>query len=401
MLGDLVHYIGKLSYPLFERFSPAAWNNVPRPSSPRAVTRGAGHDPDRVLLAGGSSAVGWGVVSHDLALAGYLARATAALTGRGADVEVYAAPDLRVPEIREYLLAESVSRFDAIVLTLGGRESFELMPTRIWRRDLRALLDAILADRAVAPGVIIVGAEEVSPVPLGRLINAIAMAKARALNRATRDLIADLPRVSYVDSAMIPSPHDRHGVLDIDNAELYDRSARRIAPLLAGMLDRLPDRVREPVDDAARGAAIARLGEDGARSDPRLRNLLVTARDVLHMRSADLFLVDHDEVRLIAATSVSVERSPRTDALSSEALEHRTGLVIPDLSADPRHRDRAPVAGPPYLRFYAGYPVESPDGQRVGVLSIVDTRPRELSDAELSLLRGFAHQAGALLFRSP
>lgn len=398
MFADLVHHIGKLSYPLFERFSAGAWNNVPRPASTRAVSRGAGHDPDRILLAGGSSSVGWGVVNHDLALAGYLARATAALTGRGADVEVYAHPKLTVPEIREFLQAEGVSRFDAIVLTLGGRESFEFMPTRVWRRDLRALLDTVRADHSTAPGVIIVGAEEVSPVALGRVVNAIAMARARALNRATRELIADLPGVSFVDSAMIPGPDDRHGVLDVDNAELYDRCARRIAPLLAGMLDRAPDRVREPVDEAMRREAIARLEEEEARSDPRVRSLLTTVRDVLHMRSADLFLVDHDEVRLIAATFVSVERSPRTDALSSETLEHRTGLVIPDLAADPRHRERPAVAGPPHLRFYAGYPVESPDGQRVGVLSVVDTRPRQLTDAELSLLRGFAAQAGALLF---
>ena len=77
MLSEFVNQIGKLSYPLFERFSSTAWDNAPRPSQ-RAVSRGTGHDPDRVLLTGGSSAVGWGVFSHDLGLAGYLARTTAA-----------------------------------------------------------------------------------------------------------------------------------------------------------------------------------------------------------------------------------------------------------------------------------------------------------------------------------
>ena len=79
-------------------------------------------------------------------------------------------------------------------------------------------------------------------------------------------------------------------------------------------------------------------------------------------------------------------------------LEYRRGFVIPDLAADPRHRDRSQVVGPPYLRFYAGHPVESPDGHRIGVLAVVDTKPRTFSPAELSLLRNFAVRAGVLLF---
>jgi GAF domain-containing protein len=40
------------------------------------------------------------------------------------------------------------------------------------------------------------------------------------------------------------------------------------------------------------------------------------------------------------------------------------------------------------VRFYAGYPLEAPDGRRVGALCIVDTSPRSFSKREAALLRG-------------
>ncbi len=396
MLGELVHHLGKATYPLFERFSAIAWNNAPRPTTSRTVSRGMGHDPDRVLLAGGSSAVGWGVINHDLALAGHLARATSAITGRGTDVEVFSYPRLDIEGLHRALTPEVISRLDALVLTLGGRESFELMTTRLWHKQVADLLDHITSGRRAAPSIIIVGAEEESPIPLRKWVTSMAMSRARALNQATREAIASRPRVLYVESGFVPRPGTT-SVFD-DALAVYEHAAQAIAPTLADLLDHAPDRVRQPVDEDARAHAIRHLRTLNGADYPKLHSLLETAKDVLHLRSADLFFVDSDEVRLIAATSVSQVASPRANSLSTEILEHRRGLVIPDLAADPRHSDRPQVTGPPYLRFYAGYPVESPDGQPVAVFAVVDTKPRKFSRSELTLLRTFALQAGSILF---
>lgn len=397
MAGDPAHRLGSLIYPLLERFSHTPWNNAPRPES-RAVARGAGHDPDRVLLTGGSSSVGWGVLSHDLALAGHLARITAAATGRGIDVEVNSHPRLSTADIQAFLTPATISRYDAIVLTLGGRESFELLPTRIWRREVTALLDHITTGREIAPAVIIVGAEETSPVRLPPAMAGAAMGRARALNAATREIIAGRPRIVFVNSAMVPHEGEPPNVLDIDSSLLYERAARAIAPTLAALLDGAHDRLRQPVDEDARLEAVRYAQSAEVRDDPRIAQLLATAKDVLHARSVDFFFVGRDEVRLLAATNETEIVAPRESSLSNEVLEYRRGFVIPDLAADPRHRDRSQVVGPPYLRFYAGHPVESPDGHRIGVLAVVDTKPRTFSPAELSLLRNFAVRAGVLLF---
>lgn len=65
-------------------------------------------------------------------------------------------------------------------------------------------------------------------------------------------------------------------------------------------------------------------------------------------------------------------------------------LVIPDTRLDPRTRDNPLVTAAPHVRFYAGAPLVTPDGQALGSLCVVDIRPRELSAAQCDALKTLA-----------
>jgi hypothetical protein len=67
-------------------------------------------------------------------------------------------------------------------------------------------------------------------------------------------------------------------------------------------------------------------------------------------------------------------------------------MVVPDAALDPRFRDMAAVTEQG-IRFYAGAPLTMVDGTRVGTLCIMDAKPRDLSAAELDLLRDLARWA--------
>ncbi|MGX5681942.1 GAF domain-containing protein [Schumannella luteola] len=392
MFGDLLHHLGRLAYALLERYSRDAWYSAPRPPDPRAVVRGPGHDPDRVLLIGEGVAIGWGVVSHELGVAGHLARGNSAVTRRGTDLDVVAYPGLGIPEIMAELTPRRIAHYDAIVLTIGIRETLELMPRRRWKQQVTALLDHLSTDRAANPCVIVVGVPEEFPESVNAAVRNMAAARAATTNSITRSVLAGRPRMSFAGGAPVSSAED------FDADATYERAARGIIPLLADALDHSPDRVRVPVDEEARLAAVEWVESAEVRDDPRIHLLLATAKEVLQAHSVDFFFVGRDEVRLLAATTETGLAAPREGSLSNEVLEHPRGFVIPDLAADPRNRDRPQVTGEPYLRFYAGHPVESPDGHRIGVLAVVDTQPRTFSAAELSLLRNFALRAGMLLF---
>jgi diguanylate cyclase (GGDEF)-like protein len=72
------------------------------------------------------------------------------------------------------------------------------------------------------------------------------------------------------------------------------------------------------------------------------------------------------------------------DAFSRACIEAGDVLVVRDAMTDFRFADSPMVVGPPYLRFYAGMTVQAPNGMPVGTLFVVDTKPRELSDADLA-----------------
>ncbi|BDZ50277.1 hypothetical protein GCM10025867_25180 [Frondihabitans sucicola] len=43
------------------------------------------------------------------------------------------------------------------------------------------------------------------------------------------------------------------------------------------------------------------------------------------------------------------------------------------------------------MRFFAGHPVESPSGHRIGVLCVFDPEPRDPGSLEQTQLAAFAH----------
>ena len=70
---------------------------------------------------------------------------------------------------------------------------------------------------------------------------------------------------------------------------------------------------------------------------------------------------------------------------------------MPDTLMDARFAENPLVTGWPHLRFYAGAPLETSDGFRLGTLCVCDYRPRGLLDTQKEALRTLAHQVMVLL----
>ncbi|GBU19410.1 MULTISPECIES: GAF domain-containing protein [Methylobacterium] len=87
-------------------------------------------------------------------------------------------------------------------------------------------------------------------------------------------------------------------------------------------------------------------------------------------------------------------------SVCAHALTHPDRvLVIPDLTADPRTAGNPLVTGEPFIRFYAGAPLVSPEGHVLGSLCVIDHRPRPdgLSETQTEDLVLLARQVMAQL----
>ncbi|WP_409565159.1 PAS domain S-box protein [Methylobacterium sp. J-078] len=89
--------------------------------------------------------------------------------------------------------------------------------------------------------------------------------------------------------------------------------------------------------------------------------------------------------------------TPLDQSVCAHALRRPGLLVIPDLREDERTRGNALVNGSPYIRFYAGARLETPDGQALGTLCVIDgtPRPEGLSPAQAEGLERLARQVMA------
>lgn len=71
--------------------------------------------------------------------------------------------------------------------------------------------------------------------------------------------------------------------------------------------------------------------------------------------------------------------------------------IVQDASTDMRFSDHPLIVFYPFVKFYAGIPVVSSDGQVLGVLSVMDSMPRDLTKETIEALQALSRQVASLV----
>ncbi len=180
------------------RTSQASWRTLSTPAGP-PVAHSEGPDPDRVLLLGSGIAMGYGMTSHDLALAGQIARKISDLTLRGVQVDVIAGENLTVENVLKNLTVARLREFDVIITTPGELDKLLLLPVSTWRSSIEYLLDHFSTNAPASLRVLFVAVPEVSKiVRMPALLGWLADRSARHLNRALEQSCAGRAYAEFV-----------------------------------------------------------------------------------------------------------------------------------------------------------------------------------------------------------
>lgn len=107
--------------------------------------------------------------------------------------------------------------------------------------------------------------------------------------------------------------------------------------------------------------------------------------------------VDAERQWFKSRSGLAIHETSRDVAFCSHAILEDNFFEVPDALNDDRFFDNPLVVGSPNIRFYAGAPLQSPTGENVGTLCVLDLVPRELTEEQKAALRALGRQIIRLL----
>ncbi|WP_157940218.1 GAF domain-containing protein [Arthrobacter ruber] len=145
------------------------------------------------------------------------------------------------------------------------------------------------------------------------------------------------------------------------------------------------ERAAEAEDRRCRALHATGLLDTGAEA--RFDRITRRTREHFGVSSASIALVAEDRQVIKSVAGPVGQDLPRASALCARTIEAPRTLVIMDARTDPEFRHHPLVVDGPHIRFYAGHPITTADGWRIGTLCLIDEQPRYFSEDDARDLR--------------
>ena len=369
---------------------------IPRPTDAPSA-HSSGLDPDRILVIGSGLASGWGVRTNDLALPGHLARELTRLTSRGTDVDLITDHRMTVADGLSAIARVDLQRYDAVVVTLGVTDAMQRTRRSDWEQHMDELLNEIATRSSFTTHALVTGIQPIRSIPVyNTWWGQVADRRAHQFNHITEALVGAHVRMSYVDLPGERIPNRRH-----TDPVMYQRWAKLLATHLAAQLDAAVVSAPQATANSARGhrsrpqaegprqRAVEDMQLVGGTPTPNLQRIVNLAREMFGTQAAAVSVIDGDRQWLYAKSGIDLDHVPRSQSFCAATISSSSELVVSDANVDPKFRHFDAVARKD-IGFYAGHPIESPDGYRIGALCILDPLPRRFSQDDRSALRDLA-----------
>jgi diguanylate cyclase (GGDEF)-like protein len=145
-----------------------------------------------------------------------------------------------------------------------------------------------------------------------------------------------------------------------------------------------------PANEVERLHVLRALAILDTKAEERFDRLTRIATRMFNVPIALVSLVDANRQWFKSCVGLPVLEASRDISFCGHAILGNDTFVINDASKDPRFLDNPLVTAAPHIRFYAGRPIRTTHGFKVGTLCLIDSQPREFPAKDVEDLNDLA-----------
>jgi diguanylate cyclase (GGDEF)-like protein len=145
-----------------------------------------------------------------------------------------------------------------------------------------------------------------------------------------------------------------------------------------------------PKDELARVSVLKSLSILDTKPEERFDRITRMAKRLFNMPIVLVSLVDSERQWFKSSMGLDAQETHRDISFCGHTILDDDIFVIENALEDERFADNPLVTGDPNIRFYAGCPIRSIAGLKLGTLCLIDKAPRRLSPEEKDVLRDLA-----------
>ncbi len=147
-----------------------------------------------------------------------------------------------------------------------------------------------------------------------------------------------------------------------------------------------------PTNEAKRIEALRRYEILDTAPEQVFDDYAFLASTICQTPIALMSLVDADRQWFKARVGLDATETPREYAFCAHTILGTDVMIVEDATHDPRLSNNPLVTGAPDIRFYAGAPLIDGEGNGLGSLCVIDSKPRTLSKEQNDSLQALARQ---------
>ncbi len=143
--------------------------------------------------------------------------------------------------------------------------------------------------------------------------------------------------------------------------------------------------------------ALARFNNLELENDTELLEIVELASSVSNAPYAMITFMDNEVQYLKVRKGISQITVPRNNSFCTHAMKSDNLLVVSDLLKDERFINNPWVIGEENIRFYAGVPLITHNGEKLGTLCVLDSKAHEMTAQEQMVMKILGNQVVKIL----